>query len=97
MELKMSHKNFPYNVSQNYNKIYNFLNSHSEFFLIGFTENSPNHMFKMRKSIHTGDVIIVDSHIYTSYANTVEEFEKICKDLKLCIIEPTEEINRNEY
>jgi hypothetical protein len=90
MELKMSHKNFPYNVSQNYNKIYNFLNNHPEFFLIGFTEYSPNHMFKMRKSIHTGEVIIVDSHLYMKYAQSVEDFEKICDEQKLYIIEPKE-------
>lgn len=86
----MPHKNFPYNVSQTYNEIYNFLNNHPEFFLIGFTENSPNHMFKMRKSIHTNEIIIVDSHIYMNHAQSTEEFEKICKDLKLCIIEPKE-------
>ena len=91
MELKMKHKNFPYNVSQNYINIYNFLNNHPEFFLIGFTEHSPNHMFKMRKSIHMGEVIIVDSHIYMSHANSAEEFEKICKELKLFIIEPKKE------
>jgi hypothetical protein len=86
----MPHKNFPYKVSQNYKTIYEFLNNHPEFFLIGFTEHSPNHMFKMRKSIHTGEVIIVDSHLYMKYAQSVEDFEKICDEQKLYIIEPKE-------
>ena len=45
----------------------------------------------MRKSIHMGEVIIVDSHIYMNHAQSADEFEKICKELKLFIIEPKKE------
>lgn len=84
----MLHKNFPYSLTKNYKLIYEFLNNQNEYFLIGFTENIPNHMFKMRKIIHTGEIGIVDSHNYMNYAQSAEEFEKICKELKLLIIEP---------
>lgn len=84
----MLHKNFPYSLTKNYKLIYEFLNNQNEYFLIGFTENIPNHMFKMRKTIHTGDIVIVDSHNYMNHAQSAEAFEKICKELKLLIIEP---------
>ena len=88
----MKHKNFPYKITKDYKTIYEFLNNHPEFFLIGFTEGLPNHMFKMRKSIHTGEVIIVDSHLYMNHAQSVEDFEKICDEQKLYIIEPEKQL-----
>jgi hypothetical protein len=42
----------------------------------------------MRHTIHTGDVVIMDSHKYMNHAGSAEEFEKICKELNLLIIEP---------
>jgi hypothetical protein len=42
----------------------------------------------MRQTIHTGDVVIMDSHKYMNHAGSSEEFEKICKELNLLIIEP---------
>ena len=84
----MKHKNFPYTLTNDYKLIYEFLNNNSNFFLIGFTEDIPNHMFKMRKTIHTGEIVIVDSHNYMNHAQSAEELEKICKELKLLIIEP---------
>lgn len=84
----MKHKNFPYSLTNDYKLIYEFLINNSNFFLIGFNENIPNHMFKMRKTIHAGEIVIVDSHHYMNHAQSAEEFEKICKELKLLIIEP---------
>ena len=84
----MKHKNFPYALTNDYKSIYEFLNNHDEYFLIGFTESVPNHMFKMRKTIYTGDIVIVDSHNYMNHVQTSEELEKICKELNLLIIEP---------
>ena len=84
----MKHKNFPYSITDDYKLIYEFLNNNSNFFLIGFAESIPNHIFKIRKTIYTGEVVIVDSHNCMNYARMAEEFEKICKGLKLLIIEP---------
>jgi hypothetical protein len=84
----MLHKNFPYSLTKNYKLIYEFLNNQNEYFLIGFTENIPNHMFKMRKRIDMDEIVIVDSHNYMNHAQSAEKFEKICKELKLLIIEP---------
>lgn len=84
----MNHKNFPYALTNNYKLIYEFLNNNSNFFLIAFTEITPDHIFKIRKTIYTGEVVIVDSHNCRTHARAAEEFEKICKGLKLLIIEP---------
>jgi hypothetical protein len=84
----MKHKNFPYSLTDDYKLIYEFLIHNSDFFLIGFTDHLPFHMFKMRQTIHTGDVVIMDSHKYMNHAGSSEEFEKICKELSLLIIEP---------
>ena len=83
----MKHKNFPYSLTDDYKLIYEFLNNHDEYFLIGFTEYRPFHMFKMRQTIHTGEIVILNSHTM-DHAGSAEEFEKICKELKLLIIEP---------
>jgi hypothetical protein len=42
----------------------------------------------MRNTIHKDEIAIVDSHNYMNHAQSAEEFEKICKELKLLIIEP---------
>ena len=84
----MKHKNFPYLLTDDYKLIYEFLNNNSDFFLIGFTKSIPNHVFKMRKTIHKDEIVIVDSHNYMNHAQSAEEFEKICKELELLIIEP---------
>jgi hypothetical protein len=84
----MKHKNFPYSLSDDYKLIYEFLIHNPDFFLIGFTDHIPFHMFKMRQTIHTGDIVIRHSHIYMNHARTAEEFLKICKELSLLIVEP---------
>lgn len=84
----MKHKNFPYSLTDDYKLIYEFLIHKSDSFLIGFTDNFPFHMFKMRQSIHIGEIVIMDSHKYMNRAGSTEEFEKICKELNLLIIEP---------
>ena len=84
----MNHKNFPYALTNDYKLIYEFLNNNSNFFLIGFTEISSDYMFKIRKTIYTGEIAIINSHNYIIHARSAEEFEKICKGLKLLIIEP---------
>jgi hypothetical protein len=84
----MKHKNFPYSLTDDYKLIYEFLNNNSDFFLIGFTESIPNQVFKMRKTIHAGEIVIIDSYNGMNHARSAEEFEKICKELKLLIIEP---------
>mgnify|MGYP003418515651 CR=1 FL=1 len=84
----MKHKNFPYSLTDDYKLIYEFLIHNSDFFLIGFNESVPNHMFKMRKTIHTDEIVIFNSHPYMKHAQSANEFEKICKELNLLIIEP---------
>lgn len=84
----MKHKNFPYAISTDYKSIYEFLNNNANFFLIGFNKDLPNHMFKMRKTIHTGEIVIVDSLNFLKHVESAEEFEKVCKEMSLYIIEP---------
>jgi diketogulonate reductase-like aldo/keto reductase len=83
------HSNFPYHLTKDYNEIFNFLLTNQKYYLIGFSDFSPFHLFKMRRLIDScNEIAITDNQMVLKVVNNAEKFEDVCKELKLVIILP---------
>jgi hypothetical protein len=89
----MSLKNFPYDLSDDYKELWNYLFDHPDKFIIAISNEGPNHLFKLRKLLDSEDIGIIDSHMYRTFASNFDYFEKLCKNLKLYWITP-EKLNK---
>ena len=84
----MSLKNFPYEFSTDYKRLYDILMNNPEYFILAMSDDKYNLIFKLRKILDDNSIGICDWHNYRKFTNTFEEFENECKSLNLKWIEP---------
>ena len=84
----MSLKNFPYEFSNDYKRLYDILMNNPEYFILAMSDDKYNHIFKLRKILDDNRIGICDWLHYSKFPNTFEEFENECKSLNLKWIEP---------
>jgi hypothetical protein len=84
----MSLKNFPYEFSDNYKKLYDLLMNNPDHFILAMSDDKFNHIFKLRKILDDNIIGICDWFNYRKITNTFKEFENTCKKLNLKWILP---------
>lgn len=84
----MSLKNFPYDFSNDYKRLYKILMNNPEYFILAMSGGKYNHIFKLRKILDDNCIGICDWIHYSKFLHNFEEFENECKSLNLKWIEP---------
>lgn len=82
-------KNYPYNISDNYEDLYNYLMYFDTFFIIALSKQTDIYfkMFKMRKC-SSSDIYIADDMYYRNRIKSKKDFINICKELQIYWIVP---------
>ena len=81
----MSLKNYPYEFSDDYEKLYNFLMEYQNYFIFGISDNDYEKIFKIRNVLenNVNAICFTDDNIYKKFALNHDEFLKICNELQL--------------
>ena len=82
----MSLKNYPYEFSDDYEKLYNFLMEYQNYFIFGISDNDYEKIFKIRNVLenNVNAICFTDDNIYKKFALNHDEFLKIC--MRFCDI-----------